>query len=84
MNSIYELLAHRQAELEEREKELLILVKELEGVQQELADIKAMSNIRLLQPADPVPETNIDTDDVIADLVELKGQLKQDMPAYFK
>ena len=42
-----------------------------------------MSNIRLLQPADPVPETNIDTDDVIADLVELIAQLKQDMPAYF-
>ena len=54
--TIYELLAQRQTELEEREKELLIVVKELEGVQQELHDVRAMTNIRLLEPASDTAE----------------------------
>ena len=49
--TIYELLAQRQSELENRESELLTVVKELEGVQQELADIRQMTNIRLLSPS---------------------------------
>ena len=59
--TIYELLAQRQTELEEREKELLIVVKELEGVQQELHDVRAMTNIRLLEPASDAPVSGTDT-----------------------
>ena len=57
MANIYELLSRRQSELEDKEKELLILVKELESVQQELDDIRQMTNIRLLEPAQEVQET---------------------------
>ena len=70
MTTIYELLAQRQTELEEREKELLIVVKELEAVQQELEDIRAMTNIRLLSPSEPAAEvaepvkTKVDVSDL--------------------
>ena len=49
--TIYELFAQRQAELEDKESELLVVVKELETVQQELSDIRQVTNIRLLTPA---------------------------------
>ena len=90
MPNIYELLAQRQTALEEREKELLVVLKELEGVQQELEDIRAMSNIRLLAPAkeDEIPSPSqetqvadaivstpeVDVSDLLAKKAELKAQ----------
>ena len=86
MPNIYELLAQRQTALEEREKELLVVLKELEGVQQELDDIRAMSSIRLLAPAveeeivdeskaDAIVSTpEVDVSDLLAKKAELKAQ----------
>ena len=69
--TIYELLAQRQAELEDKESELLVVVKELETVQQELSDIRQMTSIRLLTPA--AEEVSVD----VSDLIQLKAEFKE-------
>ena len=82
MMTIYELLAQRQAELEDKESELLVVVKELETVQQELSDIRQMTNIRLLTPAaedapNVAPEEAEEVSVDVSDLIQLKAEFKE-------